>query len=210
MLGSGRSFLMAACLLACPGCARHVRLNESRCPFCRVALPDDFGGGQVPVPPPAGLSRAGLLSYGALRIVVGTGVLVSAAMMSAGCDAGNSSDYGGPPPEVPIAGTPDSCSGHVYFEVPPSTDGCLFGPCPGPVAYAVCEPYSHLYLTCSCNNPVCDGDEGYTLAPGSPDAAGPPGCDAGSGPSDAGRRSDAHDAAFDAPPPRDALEGGRE
>ena len=30
-------------LAPCPGCARHVRASERRCPFCRAALPAGFG-----------------------------------------------------------------------------------------------------------------------------------------------------------------------
>jgi hypothetical protein len=48
---------MPARLLACPSCARHVRVDEARCHFCSEVLPDDFGAGPVPVPPPAWLSR---------------------------------------------------------------------------------------------------------------------------------------------------------
>lgn len=31
-----------SCLHLCPSCGRHVRKEETSCPFCATALPDDF------------------------------------------------------------------------------------------------------------------------------------------------------------------------
>jgi hypothetical protein len=47
-------------LAACPGCARHIRINEPECPFCRAELPSSFRQVQAPPPPVKRLSRAAL------------------------------------------------------------------------------------------------------------------------------------------------------
>jgi hypothetical protein len=47
-------------LAACPGCARHIRVNEPECPFCRAELPASFRQIQAPPPPAKRLGRAAL------------------------------------------------------------------------------------------------------------------------------------------------------
>ncbi len=47
-------------LLACPACARHVRVDEGACPFCRAALPSWFPDTTLPRTPSERLSRAAL------------------------------------------------------------------------------------------------------------------------------------------------------
>jgi hypothetical protein len=47
-------------LAACPGCARHIRVNEPACPFCRAELPSSFRQVQAPPPPAKRLGRAAL------------------------------------------------------------------------------------------------------------------------------------------------------
>ena len=108
---------MSARLLACPSCSRHIRLTEERCPFCGVACPDSFASSPSPVPPPRGLSRAGLSRYSALRII-GSGMLASAfasgQAASAGCghvateetDAGETEETGMPMVPRPLYGGP--------------------------------------------------------------------------------------------------------
>jgi hypothetical protein len=57
-------------LLACPACARHVRVSETGCPFCGSALPDEFGGAAAPRKPTARLSRAALYAFGATSLTL--------------------------------------------------------------------------------------------------------------------------------------------
>jgi hypothetical protein len=85
---------MTARLLACPACARHVRVDETRCPFCRVALPGDFGAGPAPVPPPRGLSRAELRRFKtrASAGLVGRSLAVASTLLAAGCSSSDG-DY---------------------------------------------------------------------------------------------------------------------
>src|ERR1700733_11424777 len=54
-------------LAACPCCARHVRVSESACPFCRSALRDAFPATPTREPrePRARLTRAALFALGA-------------------------------------------------------------------------------------------------------------------------------------------------
>jgi hypothetical protein len=109
---------MPARLLACPSCARHVRADEEHCPFCHGALPDDFGAGSLPVPPPPGLSRGGLARYGALRIMA-SGMLASALASTEAVSAGCSSHatYGGAD-----AGCEPNCDGGTEGEAPETDD----------------------------------------------------------------------------------------
>src|SRR5215510_15123104 len=49
-------------LIACEGCARHVRASESACPFCRTArTPSEI----APRPVPRRLGRAATFAFGA-------------------------------------------------------------------------------------------------------------------------------------------------
>lgn len=65
-------------LLACPACARHIRVSEPACLFCGLVLPDSFGAEPALSPPPR-LSRAGLASYRARAIAASTAALVTAS-----------------------------------------------------------------------------------------------------------------------------------
>jgi hypothetical protein len=51
-------------LLPCPACARHVRVNEPACPFCKEALPAAFRGEARPEAPRVRLARAALFALG--------------------------------------------------------------------------------------------------------------------------------------------------
>src|SRR5580692_10416590 len=76
---------MAAHLLACPSCARHIRVDEARCPFCGETCPDGFGVAPVPAPPPRGLGRARLFRFGATTVaVVGGGMALASALSCSG------------------------------------------------------------------------------------------------------------------------------
>ena len=52
-------------LCPCPSCARHIRVVETACPFCRAALPDSFRLGPSPDRSTRLLSRAALFALGA-------------------------------------------------------------------------------------------------------------------------------------------------
>ena len=62
-------------LAACPSCARHVRVSESACPFCRAALSDAFRATPARQAPRARLTRAALFA-------LGTGVALTPACSS--------------------------------------------------------------------------------------------------------------------------------
>jgi hypothetical protein len=51
-------------LAACPCCARHVRVSESTCPFCRSALGDAFRTTPARQAPRNRLTRAALFALG--------------------------------------------------------------------------------------------------------------------------------------------------
>jgi len=55
-------------LRPCPSCARHIRMIETACPFCRAALPDSFRSGSQPDRSTRLLSRAALFALGASLI----------------------------------------------------------------------------------------------------------------------------------------------
>ena len=75
-------------LFPCPGCARHVRVSETVCPFCHGALNDGFRSQRAPGPPAMRLGRAALLAVGAGTI----------ALASSCSSASVKPPYGGPPP----------------------------------------------------------------------------------------------------------------
>ena len=56
--------MIRTALAACPGCARHVRVNEPVCPFCGAALPSSFRQLQPRPSPAKRLSRAALHALG--------------------------------------------------------------------------------------------------------------------------------------------------
>jgi hypothetical protein len=96
---------MPARLLACPACARHIRVTEAHCPFCGATCPESLASTPPLAPPPRGLSRAGLFRFNALAAagVVGGGAALATGL-TASCgrietpgaeeDASHSSSYG--------------------------------------------------------------------------------------------------------------------
>jgi hypothetical protein len=77
--------MIQAHLRPCPGCARHVRVDEGGCPFCSEALTDEFRAGARPQGPGARLSRAALFAFG-----TGTLALANA------CSSSSTPPYGVP------------------------------------------------------------------------------------------------------------------
>lgn len=93
-------------LVPCPGCARHVRQSEAKCPFCGVGV--SLGHVAPPTLPRARLNRAALFAFKAS--VVGATALVGCSedneggpvpiyggSPAAGASFGGSPVYGGPP-----------------------------------------------------------------------------------------------------------------
>jgi hypothetical protein len=76
-------------LRACPACARHVRVSEQACPFCKSALSPAFRADSAPQGPGARLSRAALFAFG-------TGTLA----MAPGCSTSVTPLYGAAPIEA--------------------------------------------------------------------------------------------------------------
>jgi hypothetical protein len=60
-------------LRPCPGCARHVRVSESACPFCSAWLDAAFRTFSSSRAPVGRLSRAALFALGAGGLVVACG-----------------------------------------------------------------------------------------------------------------------------------------
>jgi hypothetical protein len=75
--------MMRAPLAACPACARHVRVNEITCPFCRVALASSLRETSAPPLPSVRLSRAALYAMRAGAISV-TAVACGGAVTTSG------------------------------------------------------------------------------------------------------------------------------
>jgi hypothetical protein len=95
-------------LLACPSCSRHVRISEIACPFCEARLPESFGSGPAPVPPPAGLSRYER-AFARPAAVLSAAVLATSIVVSAdGCDANLGYAYGLCPDCGEISPGPDA------------------------------------------------------------------------------------------------------
>ncbi len=78
-------------LIACPGCARHLRVSESACPFCSAPLDADLRARPAPRPPAMRLSRAALfaLGTGAAALASGTVACSSSSTPQADVDAGH-------------------------------------------------------------------------------------------------------------------------
>jgi hypothetical protein len=60
-------------LVACPSCARHVRLSESSCPFCAEPLSAALRATPAPRAPKTRLSRNGLYVFGLASLSLTSG-----------------------------------------------------------------------------------------------------------------------------------------
>jgi hypothetical protein len=113
-------------LLACPTCARHVRLDEGVCPFCAAKLPASWSRLRedgVPLSPATRLSRAALyaLRMGTLSAttVACGGAVGGGAGEQPDSDQGDSvaifeAAYGGPPPDGSFVGA--AYGGPVFID----------------------------------------------------------------------------------------------
>ena len=94
-------------LVPCPGCDRHVRSDETTCPFCQAALAPARPCVGCSGPPAARLARAALVAAGAA--LLGAACQSQSVLVPYGVpphfDAGTQSDRDA---GAPTDGTPDS------------------------------------------------------------------------------------------------------
>jgi hypothetical protein len=91
-------------LLPCPGCRRHVRASEARCPFCGEIIMRMQGARAVPEPQKR-LTRAGVFLFASTLAVTGCGGKSDEPGTTPGVDSatdgttdGVTTDTGGPGP----------------------------------------------------------------------------------------------------------------
>ncbi len=112
-------------LLACSGCARHVRSSEASCPFCGHDLAEDARAHAARQAPTQRLSRAALYAFGVGSLTVATACGGTVASTSGGHhDGGTVADAGGQEPDVgvgqPVYGAPfDAAFAPPYGIAPP-------------------------------------------------------------------------------------------
>lgn len=135
-------------LISCPECSRHIRMNETSCPFCQADVADAIAGAFVRPMPAAGMSRAAMMAFAAASLGAAAcsgsdvtpqtgnqGVRDGAAdgMMGAGgASAGTGGNmaqpvYGAP---FPTGGTANAGMGGIsalYGAPPPPNTGGLMG-----------------------------------------------------------------------------------
>ena len=128
-------------LTPCPSCSRHVRMDETTCPFCASAL--DLAGTAPALMPVKRLGRAATFAFGALVAASAPGCGTASAPGSdagtdanygsidaayggppvdMGTDAGLVAAYGGPPVDAGLdvdANFPDSGTASLYGAPPP-------------------------------------------------------------------------------------------
>jgi hypothetical protein len=81
-------------LAACPACARHVRVSECTCPFCRSTLTEAFGATPARQAPRERLTRAALYAFGTAALAV-TPACSSSGSQSPGSTGMSLPLYGG-------------------------------------------------------------------------------------------------------------------
>jgi hypothetical protein len=105
-------------LTICPGCQRHVRLNERICPFCGHSPAEGFVP-QIDVPVPARASRS--VRY-AIRAAIVSSALASACGASSGLDVNSPRDAGAPIPVAVDAGVDAGDLPIPFYGSPPPRD----------------------------------------------------------------------------------------
>jgi hypothetical protein len=86
-------------LRACPTCARHVRVSEEACPFCRGRLAESFRAAPAPQPPGARLTRAALFAFGTGTLALAPACSSSSSTTTVNDAGGSQPAYGGFPIE---------------------------------------------------------------------------------------------------------------
>jgi hypothetical protein len=168
-------------LVACPSCARHVRVSEPTCPFCKSTLSEALRETPEPRGPAVRLSRGGLYAFGVGALTVAVGCSSSAPAQVA-------VPYGlAPAPECEL---PDgiklgaACEGMVGLAL---CGASCAGSCDGGGGYLVCTDANWTF-TCAepasfgsiyegfCGDAGDDADSGDDAeATSKADAAGDPG-----------------------------------
>lgn len=88
---------MAAHLVPCPGCQRHVRVSETACPFCEAVLDESVRNAAVGPLPTTRLSRGALHAFRASVTMVAIAVSSAAAagtLFACSSDSDTNSGYG--------------------------------------------------------------------------------------------------------------------
>lgn len=110
---------MKSRLVACPSCARHVRVGERACPFCAVEQPHASAVPPLFPRPPRGLSREGIFRFNAaVRAIasVGTGACFAAAAIVSACgEATSLQDDGGTDSSTGDSSIDDSSTDDVFL-----------------------------------------------------------------------------------------------
>jgi hypothetical protein len=180
-------------LVACPTCARHVRVSEASCPFCATALGESQRDLRAPRAPAQRLGRAALYA-------LGVGLAAAACSGSAnsviGDDAGGTDDGQlGRDGSGTLKGGIDCVNGPDYTGCPcdgTATRVCYTG-APATLGVAPCAPGVQRCLATQEAQYAYGPCEGETLPTATATCASSPGQDAGrSSPAeDAGVRLDA-------------------
>ena len=120
-------------LVPCPWCARHVRADETSCPFCKSTLSDGLTSAVVPAAS-SRLSRAAAFAFTASIAVTGCASGTTGGGIDSGANApdtgGLQPPYGHPPHEdadappsidagAPDTSTPDDGGLQAAYGAPP-------------------------------------------------------------------------------------------
>ncbi|MGO9837609.1 MAG: hypothetical protein ACLP1X_25755 [Polyangiaceae bacterium] len=156
----------------CPVCARHVRVSEPSCPFCRAELPSSFQKRTMPLPPAVRLSRAALYALG-----VGTLSATTAACgggQAAGAPGNASPDGSAPSPDGSMDGGQDDAPflmGAAPYGLAPiqtcdSSADCVSGDTCGPQGGDPSIMVCHSCTSAAGCLPgqVCCGESGLTTS----------------------------------------------
>jgi hypothetical protein len=148
-----RSFLMPQThLVACPSCARHVRVSEPACPFCKGTLSKALRETPERQGPAMRLSRGALYSFGVGALAVATACSSSSPVQVAilyGAPPGSECAF---PDGVELGG---DCTGDVFVS---SLHCGAIGTCDSGIVYASCKDGSWAF-TCTYPGPDPGGIE---------------------------------------------------
>ncbi len=117
-------------LRPCAACARHIRVSELACPFCRAEQSAAARTSPAPLAPRARLTRAAMFALGTSAAAVASGCGAQASESKVVDDAGQgAADTGTDAPIIPVPsygqpGPPvqEDASGGALYGAPPITD----------------------------------------------------------------------------------------